>query len=236
MQTGGLDPATLAGARVGERDALVRVLARFYPQVYRMSLNLVGDTAAGAKVAEQVMRQSLRAAEAWEHEEAPGRWFRHHTVLTSRAAARGVREQNARDPLIQRGPDDPRHVAMVRALRSLRPQQREAFLLHHGEGFDTRQLGIAMDCSVEAARTHFEGATKALMTLHPEGFSQRVEALVAAYLASEPDERLAIPHAKRLVRSGTWKGVAALLGIILLLAVVGATAYGLWWLWPRIVM
>lgn len=236
MQRGGLDPDTLAGARAGERGPLVRVLARFYPQVYRMSLNLVGDAAAGAKVAEQVMRRSIRAAEGWEHEEAPGRWFRHHTVLASRVAARGVPEQKARDPLILRGPQDPQHVAMVRALRKLPAQQREAFLLHHGEGFDTRQLGIAMDCSVEAAKTHFESATKALTTLHANGFAERVEALVAAYLASEPDERLAIPHARRLVRAGTWKAIAALLGIVILLGLVGAIAWGLWWIWPRLVL
>lgn len=236
MQTGGLDPETLTRARAGERDALVRVLARFYPQVYRMSLNLSGDIGTGAKVAERVMRQSVRAAEGWEHEDAPGRWFRHHTVLATRAAARGVPERDHADPLIVRGPEDPQHVAMVRALRKLPAQQREAFLLHHGEGFDTRQLGIAMDCSVEAAKTHFEGATRALTALHPQGYAQRVESLVAAYLASEPDERLAIPHAKRLVRSGTWKVVAALVGIILLLGLMGAIAYGLWWLWPRLVL
>lgn len=232
----GLDPATLASARAGQRDALVRVLAGFYPQVYRMSLNLVGDVGEGAKVAERVMRRSTRAAEGWEHEEAPGRWFRHHTVLTARAVSRGLPKERPADPLIQRGPEDPQHVAMVRALRNLPQQQREAFLLHHGEGFDTRQLGIAMDCSVEAARTHFDSATRALTALHPQGFAQRVEALVDAYLASEPDERLAIPYAKRLVRAGTWQAIAALLGIILLLGLVGAIAYGIWWLWPRIVL
>ena len=230
------DHRTLADARAGRRDALVRILAAFYPRVYRMSLNLVGDRRTGAVVAEKVMRQSVRSAAGWEHQEAPGRWFRHHTVLACRVAAHGRSPGGGDDPLILHGPDVPQHLAMVRALRKLPFQQREAFLLHHCEGMDMRQLGIAMDCSVEAARTHFEGATRELRSLHPEGYAARVESLVTAYLASAPDERLVIPHARRLVPSGTRRAVAAGVGVVLLLAFVAAVAWGLWWLWPRLVV
>ena len=81
------DPATVAAARAGDKDALVGILGALYPQVWRMAINLTGRLEPGKEVARNIMRQSLSAAEGWEHDEAPTIWFRHHTVLATREAA-----------------------------------------------------------------------------------------------------------------------------------------------------
>src|SRR5687768_17223917 len=152
-----VDPWTLAEAAQGKRDALARLLATYYPQVWRIAVNLTGREAVGKAVARQIMERSLVAAQTWEHEEVPERWFKHHTVLAARDAA--PRTPPSDDVLIFKGPRDAGYVAFARAVRGLPHQQREAFLLNHGEDFDLRQLGIAMDCSVDAAGVHLRHAT-----------------------------------------------------------------------------
>lgn len=229
-----IDPATLAAARAGKKDALVRLLAMHYPQVWRIAVNLTGREALGREVAKNIMRQSLVAAEAWEHEDAPTRWFRHHTVLAARDAAPA--DPPADDVLIIHGPVDPAYGAFARAVRSLPQQQREAFLLNHGEDFDLRQIGIAMDCSVEAAAVHLRHATLALQALAGEDFGRFVQFLRQAYAASAPDESLALPYARKLIRPGFWSWVGGVVGWIALLAITAAIAYAVWWLWPRIII
>lgn len=229
-----LDRATLAAASAGDKAALARVLAAHYPQVWRMASNLTGRQPLGRDVSTGIMRRSLLAAQAWEHEDAPVRWFRHHTVLAARDAAPG--EPPPDDVLLAHGPaDDLAYAAFVRALRGLAPQQREAFLLHHGEGFDLRQLGIAMDCSVDAAAVHLRQATLALQALAGHDFGRFVESARAAYAASAPDESLALPYARRLLRPGFWTALVHVIGWLLLLTVVAALAGGLWWVRPRLV-
>lgn len=229
-----IDPATLAAARAGKKEALARLLAMHYPQVWRMAVNLTGRETLGREVAKNIMRQSLAAAEAWEHEDAPTRWFRHHTVLAARDAAPA--DPPADDVLIVHGPVDPAYAAFARAVRSLPQQQREAFLLNHGEDFDLRQIGIAMDCSVEAAAVHLRHATLALQALAAEGFGGFVQSLRAAYSASAPDQALALPYARKLIRPGFWSLLLAIVGWIVLLSIIAAISYALWWLWPRIVV
>src|SRR5688500_17137412 len=229
-----VDPVTLAEARAGKKQALVRILAAYYPQVWRMATSLTGSRALGADVARQIMRRSLLAAETWEHEEAPARWFRHHTVLAARDAAPETPPAN--DVLLEgAGEEDPAYAAFVRALRGLPQQQREAFLLNHGENFDLRQLGIAMDCSVEAAGVHLRHATLALQALAGHDFGRFAQRARAAHAASAPDESLALPYARKLLRPRFWSALATLAGWLLLVVVIAGIAYGLWWIWPRLV-
>jgi DNA-directed RNA polymerase specialized sigma24 family protein len=228
-----VDPLTLAAARAGKKDALVRILALHYPRAWRMAVNLTGREETGKRVATSIMRQSLAAAATWEHEEAPARWFGHHTVLATREAAPA--EPPADDVLILHGPPESAYAAFARAVRSLPQQQREAFLLNHGEDFDLRQLGIAMDCSVEAAGVHLRHATLTLQSLAGAEFGRFVELLRQAYAASAPEESLALPYADKLIRPRFWSLVLLVGGWMALLGIVGAIAWGLWWLWPRLI-
>ena len=227
------DPATLAAARVGKKDALARVLAAYYPLVWRVCVNLIGREDQARPVVKRVMTRSLAAAPAWDHDEAPGRWFRHHALLAAREAAPARSSRN--DVLVDRGPDDPAFAAFVHALRKLDPQPREAFLLTHGEGFDLRQLATAMDCSTEAAAVHLRGATTTLQAFADADFAGFVSDTTAAYRASEPDGALALPAARRAVGGGPFGKIIGVIGWILLLALAGAACYVAIWLWPRLV-
>lgn len=228
------DVATLAAARAGDKDALVRILAAHYPQVWRMAVNLTGGYEVGKEVARSIMEQSLSAAAGWEHDEAPTIWFRHHTVLATREAS--PQEPREGDVLLAQGAPQHAYAAFARGVRHLPQQQREAFLLNHGEDFDLRQLGIAMDCSVEAAGLHLRQATLALRAMSGEDFGRFVQLVRAAYRAAEPDEELSLPWSAPPRR---WRGWGILLGLVgwtALLGIISAIGYGLWWLWPRLVI
>jgi DNA-directed RNA polymerase specialized sigma24 family protein len=229
-----VDPWTLAEAAQGKKDSLARLLAVYYPQVWRIAVNLTGRESTGKAVARRVMERSLIAARTWEHEDVPERWFRHHTVLAARSAA--PRNAPSDDVLIFKGPRDAGYVGFVRAVRALPQQQREAILLNHGEDFDLRHLGIAMDCSVDAAGVHLRQGTLALQTMAGPDFGRFIQELRAAYAASAPDESLALPYTRRLVRSGFRRAVAAFFGWIILLSLIAAAAWGLWWIWPRLIL
>ena len=233
------DPATVAAARAGDKDAIVRILAAHYPQVWRMAINLTGRLQPGKQVARNIMAQSLAAAEGWEHDEAPTIWFRHHTVLATREAAPEDSSAKApadnEDVLLAVAPRETGYAAFARAVRRLPQQQREAFLLNHGEDFDLRQLGIAMDCSVEAAGLHLRQATVSLRAMAGEGFGRFVQLVREAYRTAVPDEEISLFWQPPRHPSKIWGTLAGLIGWIALLAIISALAYGLWWLRPRVV-
>src|SRR5688500_18917949 len=125
----------LARARAFDRAAVVELLGMYYAQICRMAYGLCGRPISGRDVVRFVMSRSLRVVHTWTQEGAPERWFHHHTVLASRRA--GARPSPEEDVLLSRvdrsSPAFAGYSTFVRALRDLGVQQREAFLLHHGE-------------------------------------------------------------------------------------------------------
>ena len=77
--------------------------------------------------------------------------------------------------------------------------------------------------STPTVRGHFEFGT----------YTQHIR---AAYSASAPDESLALPYAKKLLASPFWPAVGRFFAWLLLLALIAAVAYGLWWIWPRLII
>lgn len=143
-----------------DRRAVAALLSRYYPHVCRMATSLSGSESIARDVTRAVLQQGLRALPRWVDETDVARWFAHHTVLTVRHAPQD-RFDPARDPLLHLTAD-PVFQTIFRTLRFLPSQKREAFLLHHGEGFDLRQLATAMDCSSQAAANHLVAAATAL--------------------------------------------------------------------------
>src|SRR5690348_9122826 len=126
--------------------ALTALLAQHYPRTYRIAVALCGDRGVAHTVTRQVLLQGLRVHNQWETESDVGRWFAHHTVLLARQTLAGRAPDPAADELLTLT-TDPIFLTILRTIRFLPPQQREAFLLHHGEQFDLRQMATAMDCS-----------------------------------------------------------------------------------------
>ena len=234
MSEAAVSSATLAAARAGKKDALAALLAAHYPLVWRVCVNVIGREDLARPVVKRVMTRSVNAAASWDHDEAPGRWFRHHALLAAREAAPARPPRD--DVLVNRGPDDPAFAAFVHALRKLDPQPREAFLLTHGEVFELRQLATAMDCSTEAAAVHLRNATTTLQAFAAADFPDFTADVTAAYRASEPLAALTLPNVRRLVRGGWFAKAAGVVGWTLLLALVAAAGYAAAWLWPRLVL
>src|SRR5438876_128337 len=73
------DHALLLRAKKLERCAIEAIFAENYPAVCRMALGLSGRVDVGMSVVRFVVKQALHALPAWKDEDAPQRWFLHHT-------------------------------------------------------------------------------------------------------------------------------------------------------------
>src|SRR5271154_3609267 len=112
------------------------ILTECFPALWRVAHALGGSDRAGRVIVQTIVRQILNAMPTWRPDTPPLQWFYHHTVLAARAQQADTGDPLT-DPLIERtSSPDPDYVAFIRALRLLPQQQREAYLLHHGEGLD----------------------------------------------------------------------------------------------------
>jgi len=220
-----IDPDLLARARKDDRKAVVELAAAFYPSVYRMAHGLGGRADVGDGIVRFVMNRSFRAMPGWKDGDAPERWFRHHTVLTARRAARH-QPSPAIDTLIPPAAGDPAFVAFIAALRALPRQQAEAILLHHGEKLELRPMAVAMDCSTVAAATHLSTGHEKLTELSGRDVNALLSRLSDSYAALAPSEDLILERVKRTVRGYLWP---RMLARVLRAAVVMAVLLGLAW-------
>jgi DNA-directed RNA polymerase specialized sigma24 family protein len=195
-----LTPELLARAKSGQRQAITTVVAEYYPHVNRIAHALSGQEACGKVIVTHVIRRSIKAMEKWNHPGDPHRWFIHHTVLASRQKMPNHLDLAA-DPLIRGvATNSAYYPAFVRALRALPMQQREAYILNHGERLDIRGLSIAMDCSQEAASNHLREATGALSAYGGDFFPTFTAHLAQTYERLAPPEEMVLPAVQATLR------------------------------------
>lgn len=223
-----VDDDTLARARRHHRDSIERLLAAAYPAVHRMALALAGREDVGRGITRFVINQAIPRIGRFRDPDAAARWFHHHTVLTARRAAR--HEPSAQDDvLIPHASADHAYTAFIRALRGLPQQQREAFILHHGESMDLRQLAIAMDCSTRAANLHLQAADHALRAIAPadhDAFTTRMRE-ACQQLRVDPD--ILLPTIRSVVgRSLLARRIRRLTQLIVGMLLLAALAYAAW--------
>lgn len=221
----------LEAARLGRRSAVVELLALYYPIVWRMSVGLTGRADVGRGVTKFLMQRSLRVLSKWQDEGAPTRWFHHHTLLTTRRTAKHPPETTT-DTLVGGHADDAAYVAFIRAVRGLSMQQREAFILNHGEKLDVREVAVAMDCSVLAAGNHLREATERLRQLNAKDLDLHTIRMGKIYRTLGPNEELAITDIRSRVKSHylpktLWRVCRVTLAVALFLGGVWA-AYRIW--------
>jgi DNA-directed RNA polymerase specialized sigma24 family protein len=238
---------------------VLTLLRQSHARIYRISLALCGDRASAEAVVEKVLRMSGKISPRWETDEDARRWFMHYTVLSCRATnaenkntgselprgARPTAEPPGSSSYLSSGVTGneallslvthPDSIAILRAIRQLPTQQREAFLLHHGEEMDLRQMATAMDCSSAAAANHLVGAVKSLKELHLVGigeFTARLPALLRQLVPQDDalDAHLQNLIAKRWRRNRIWRIIIWVAWIILLSSI----AFSLWWIWTRV--
>lgn len=213
-----------------DRQAMESILADAYPSVYRMAHALTGRPGAARQVLHDVIRRSLHVLPNWRAGTAPENWYYHHTLLAARDFS--ARPPGPRDDLLvtaaAEAAHDPHYIGFVRALRNLPPQQSEAFILHHGEKLNDRLLGVAMDCSTGAARTHLEAARGALAAVSGAGFDVLTSTLSRAYQSLTPPPAAIAPIARKYVgRTLRPRRLKRLLRFALLLVLLGG-AYIAW--------
>jgi DNA-directed RNA polymerase specialized sigma24 family protein len=135
---------------------LGEILQRVHPRIYRLAIALCESRHSGMAVVARVFAHSGVLFERWESQDEADRWFLRYTVLCSRDQKSAEHQDNA---LISVA-NTPACRAAILSVWHLPMQQREAFLLHHGENLDLRQLAMAMDCSSSAAKNHLAAAEK----------------------------------------------------------------------------
>ncbi len=210
-----------------DRAALQAVLTCFYPMVCRMSYALSGVHSGGTASVRMVMNRCLHVASRWQSRADANNWFTHHTLLMSRTFEPAKSAQD--DPLQIPGDDPPAYQAFIRALRGLPYQQREAFILSHGERLGSRMLGIAMDCSTSAAANHLAAAQQDLKRIAGDELDVLTERLSRIYSALEPREALIVAEVQtRVSRYLTQRSLRRGARAILYLAVATIIAWLLW--------
>lgn len=205
------------------------ILNECYPAVHRMACALTGQAAVAQRVTREVLRQCLRVMPQWRKGTIVENWFYHHTLLATREVAAN-RPPPDRDLLVTAGPaKGPAYVAFVRALRELPRQQTEAFVMNHGEKLNARLLGVAMDCSTQAATAHLAAATQSLEAIAGEQFADLTPVLEKAYSALTPAEAVVRGTVQKQVSWALWrKRLRRLVRRLLLLVVLVGLAYLAW--------
>jgi DNA-directed RNA polymerase specialized sigma24 family protein len=221
-----------------EPAAVEELLTEVYPSVRRMAVALVGREDVGGRVVRGVMNRGLRVLPTWRAGLLPENWFYHHTVLSAREAeaAVGAPREPQQDPLVTHapppGPTDSGYVAFVRAVRRLPQQQTEAFVLYHGEHLNPRLLGVAMDCSSQAAENHLRAATEALAAMSGGPVEPHAATLAHAYDALSPSAaepvKVIRPQVRRAVRARLFRRFVRGLVVLLILGLVAAAAWAGW--------
>ncbi len=179
-----ISPKVFARAQKLNRSAVEALFALVYPAVLRIARGLCGREDVAEGVVRFVMLRAIAMLPNWRDETTAERWFL--PANTDLLATDG----------------DPRYVAFVRAIRQLPIQQREAIILHVGEHFNSRFLGIAMDCSTDAAQTHLDAATAALRAIAGGDFGALVDRLSNGYAHLGPPADAIAPAVGRWARRG----------------------------------
>jgi DNA-directed RNA polymerase specialized sigma24 family protein len=185
----------LTDARKYKRRAVEQLLAQHYPAAWRMAVGLTGREDVARGVVRFLYSRALRVLPNWKIDSAPENWFLHHTVLTAR---RTQKHQPAADEDVLAGKGaGAAYIAFVKAVRSLPQQQKEAFILHYGERLAARSLGVAMDCSTEAAQNHLKAAEEAMRAIGGDHYATMVGWLRDVYQSVTPEESIVLPRVRK---------------------------------------
>jgi DNA-directed RNA polymerase specialized sigma24 family protein len=222
----------LRRARRYDRRAIEAILCGAYPAVFRIARALTGQSGAARAVGGRVIRRGARVLPTWRPGAFPENWFYHHTLLATRESTTPP-PALPDDPLIvDAQTDGPAYLAFVRALRHLPQQQREAFILHQGERLNERLLGVAMDCSADAAAVHLRGANTALASTIGADFPTLTMQMARAYSRLTPDNAdiaaAIAPVVRKAVRARRLQWVVRMVVCLVLLAALGLLAYAGW--------
>lgn len=224
----------LWSSQQGNPGALQRVYSQALEPCARIAYSLCGDPDQAQQVMRKLVRRSVRQFRQWKYADEASAWFMHQTILLLREIDSSIQTRD--DPLLKdvAGPDVIQYAAMIRAIRNLPQQQKEAFLLTHAQRWNTRLCAIAMDCSNTAVVTHLKEAERQLQPLLGQHASALVEYLHQVHRS------MPIQYPKAPIRIGARIRARRALGRLvyalgwgLILLIVLTILWFCFVLWPR---
>lgn len=165
--TGAGAPVALERLQKGRADAEYALLFRDeFPAVVRTVFLILHDRQGAEDVAQEAFTQLLVHWRKISRYELPEAWVRRVAI---RLAVRGLRREGLRSALHREveppSVTSPVDVDLVRAVRSLPPQQRAAIALFYFEDQPVSEIARILDCSESTAKVHLFKARQRLAGL-----------------------------------------------------------------------
>jgi len=172
------EPALLAAARRGDRDALTELLARHQQRVFGFGVKMCGDTEDAKDVAQETLMTMARTVRDFRGDSSLATWL--YTVARSfcikkRRRPKGAPAQHAAlDPATQERHRDPAaspeqillgreaRETVAAALDQLPPEAREVVVLRDIEGLSAAEVAEVTGASVAAVKSRLHRARAAL--------------------------------------------------------------------------
>ena len=166
------DPAILARAVTGDRDARAQLVSEYYPSCFRFACRMLGDRFDAEDVVQETFFRALRALPNF-NDRAPFRAWLFRILLnqcrtTGRQRVRRRRRFTADTDLVDRIPTTPGSTTVndldliIAAVESLEPLLREAFLLKYVEEMDYAEMSVITGASISALKMRAKRACEAL--------------------------------------------------------------------------
>lgn len=166
------DAALVHASRRGETEAFAQLVRRHRDRHARFAARMLGDADDAEDVLQSVFMRAFRHLDRCEDPERFGAWLHRIVVNECRtfASRRGQRELRfVRDEVVLSGlaaaemsVDSGLRSVIERALQTLPPDQREAFLLKHVEELEYEEMAEVTGAGVSALKMRVKRAIERL--------------------------------------------------------------------------
>lgn len=166
------DATLVAATRRGDTHAFAQLVRRYRDRHARFATRMLGDADEAEDVLQSVFVRAYRHIDRCEDPERFGAWLHRIVVNECRTwtTRRGVRErrlvrdEGVLDGLTESSPegDSALQEAIARALASLTPDLREAFILKHVEELEYEEMAKVTGAGVSALKMRVKRACERL--------------------------------------------------------------------------
>ena len=168
-----LDPGIIARARRGDLDAFAELVRLYYPRCLRFARSMLHDDEDAEEAVQDAWVRVHRALPRYEEKERFDSWL--FRILANRCRTRSgrlgrdaqvmVRDHPAMELALSTAHTEEREAwreEIGYALAQLPEPQREAFLLHHVEGFSYEEMAGFTGLGVSALKMRVKRAVEQL--------------------------------------------------------------------------
>lgn len=160
------DAELVALARAGNEEAFGRLIGRHHRDCLRYARWMLGDPHQAEDAVQETLLRVVRALPRYREEQQFRAWL--FQILVNRCRSlrfrwgrwlgRHTELAEAEEVASGTGVDQPEFESMSRALATLTPPLREAFMLKHGEGFSYEEMAELTGATVPALKMRVKRA------------------------------------------------------------------------------